>query len=467
LRHDQSWRIVSEITRSCLRKEAAGKDGFFFYLYMPYFLPMPDDLYRIFLDHPVITTDSRNVPPRSIFFALRGPVFDGNRFAETALESGASFAVVDDPGCRKDERFLVVKNVLNTLQELAALHRSKLTISVVGITGTNGKTTTKELVTAILSTQYRTVATAGNLNNHIGVPLTLLTLTAETQIAIVEMGANHPGEIEFLCHLSKPTYGLITNIGRAHLEGFGSFEGVVRAKTELFRFLKETGGTVFVNRDDQLLMSHASGMKQHTYGFSPMADLSGSLIPGAETLHIEIGFPSGRETVSTRLFGTCNAMNILAAARIGMHFAVPVPSIISAIHNYVPSNNRSQVCRTGRNLLVLDAYNANPGSMPAALIDFDKTFAGNKLVILGDMLELGEQTDREHLAILELLNGLQFTHVFLVGPVFQRLNRNAGWISFPTTQEAKTWFARHPVEDMAILLKGSRGIRLEEIIGSL
>ncbi|MFH1160508.1 MAG: UDP-N-acetylmuramoyl-tripeptide--D-alanyl-D-alanine ligase [bacterium] len=427
-----------------------------------------DNLYRIFLQHPVITTDSRSVPPQSIFFALKGSNFDGNLFADKALELGAACVVIEDPACRKDDRYLLVGNVLTALQELALYHRMKLEIPILGITGSNGKTTTKELIHAVLSKRYRTIATSGNLNNHIGVPLTLLSITTDTEIAAIEMGANHPGEIDFLCHLARPTHGLITNIGRAHLEGFGNFEGVVQTKTELYRFLKEVNGWVFINADDPLLMEHAEGLKRKTYGFSQGANLTGYQLPGQETLDLDITFPNHRtDSVHTRFFGSYNALNVMAAACIGNHFQVPAQTIVSAIEDYAPANNRSQVHRTQRNLLILDAYNANPDSMPAALKDFDAAFSANKMVILGDMLELGPETDREHQRILELLGELDMSKVFLVGPVFGRLNNNPVWRSFETSREAKEWFANHPVENAAILLKGSRGIRLEEIVESL
>jgi len=429
---------------------------------------MIDRLYRIFLQYPVITTDSRRVPPNSIFFALKGSTFNGNLFAGKALEQGSAYAVIDEPAHRKNDRYVLVNDVLTTLQELACHHRKQVRIPVVAITGTNGKTTTKELTCAIVSKIYKTVATPGNLNNHIGVPLTLLSIRKDTEMAIIEMGANHPGEITFLCLLARPTHGLITNIGCAHLEGFGTVENIVRTKTELYRFLTRVKGLAFIHAGDPLLMKHAERLKQITYGFSPGADITGSRLKGNETLNLSIRISGHRKrSVHTRLFGSYNALNVLAAASIGSYFNIPDAEIVSAIEDYIPSNNRSQVLRTKRNLLILDAYNANPGSMTGALQDFNSAFHSKKIAILGDMLELGRETDREHRLILDLLHDLNFSNVFLVGPVFSRLNHHPHWISFQTSVEAKEWFANHPVGNANVLLKGSRGTRLEEIIESL
>lgn len=432
-----------------------------------------EKLYSLYREYPVITTDSRNIPPRSIFFALKGDHFDGNQFAAGALEQGAAIAVVDDPDLAKDNRFMLTENVLQSLQELASFHRKRFAVPVVGITGSNGKTTTKELVHAVLSRKYHTLATQGNLNNHIGVPLTLLSVREDTEIAVIEMGANHPGEIAFLSDLARPTHGLITNIGRAHLEGFGGFDGVVRAKTELYTFLRNHHGKSFLNIDDALLTEHAHGIHAITYGLSRSAGTSGKIIPGEGMgeqgrVNLELHFPhGGRQTVSSSMFGSYNALNMIAAAAVGYHFEVPLHEIAGAISHYTPANSRSQILQTPKNLLLLDAYNANPSSMAAALMDFDRSFNPVKAVILGDMLELGREADVEHLGILKLLETLSIDSVMLVGPVFKRLNFNREWLTFESSPDARNWIEAHPVTNANILLKGSRGIRLEEIVRSL
>lgn len=432
-----------------------------------------ETLYPLFQINPVVTTDSRRIPPGSMFFALKGENFDGNGFAEQALDQGAALAVVDDPKVVRDPRYLLVDDVLKSLQELAMHHRQQHNIPVIGITGSNGKTTTKELVHAVLSSRYRTLSTQGNLNNHIGVPLTLLSIRSDTEMAVIEMGANHPGEISFLCELARPTHGLITNLGRAHLEGFGGFEGVVRTKTELYTFLKHNLGEVFINADDSLLTQHAAALPAITYGLIPGAGTSGKIISResrtvSEKLTVEITFPDDeKELVSSALFGSYNALNLLAAASVGFHFSVPSSEIVRAIEACTPANNRSQVLHTPRNLLVLDAYNANPSSMAAALIDFDRVFETDKVVILGDMLELGNEAEAEHSGILKLIETLSIDRVFLIGPLFKRQNINREWRSFDNSLEAKEWFTANPIEHANILLKGSRGIHLEEIIPSL
>ncbi len=430
-------------------------------------------LYTLYQQFSVITTDSRKIPLRSIFFALRGMNFDGNRFAAQALEQGAAIAVVDDPEISRDHRYLLVDDVLKCLQQLAMHHRQQLNIPFIGITGSNGKTTTKELIHAVLSSRYRTRSTSGNLNNHIGVPLTLLSIRPDTEIAVIEMGANHPGEIAFLCELARPTHGLITNIGRAHLDGFGGFDGVVRTKTELYIFLKNHAGEVFLNAEDSLLANYASGMPAFTYGLIPDAGTSGKIVseknfPDSEKLAVDITFPDDhKQRIRSALFGSYNALNLLAAASIGFHFGVPSSDIARTIEAYAPANNRSQLHNTSRNRLVLDAYNANPSSMAVALEDFDRIFQLDKIVILGDMLELGRETEKEHLGILKMLEKLNFNRVFLVGPIFEKLNTNQEWKSFQNSREANEWFGNHPVENANILLKGSRGIHLEEIIPNL
>jgi len=425
------------------------------------------DIYPIFLAHPFVSTDSRQVKPGSIFFALRGECFNGNEFAGKALDSGAAYAVVDESAYMVNDSCILVDDVLSTLQELSRHHRDQFDIPLIAITGTNGKTTTKELIHGVLSKKYRTIATRGNLNNHIGVPLTLLNLTAETEIAIIEMGANHPGEIEFLCNIALPTYGLITNIGKAHLEGFGSFEGVIKTKMELYNHLLEHGGTVFINNEDELLTGRSAGLNTIAYG-RPPADVVSTNVSADPFVAMDLQLCSGDNLrIESKLYGRYNSANILAAACIGHHFGITPDDIKSAIEEYKPGNNRSQVSPTARNLLILDAYNANPDSMKAAIEAFEASAYPEKVVILGDMLELGADSDQEHQIILDWINLLPFRQVFLVGPVFTRLNTKRENICFQDSLLAKLWLEHHKIENATILIKGSRGIRLEILVEAL
>jgi len=422
-------------------------------------------IYQRFAENPVISTDSRHIQPGSLFFALKGPSFNGNRFVITALENGASYAIIDEPEASINDRCILVADVLSSLQELAKYHRDQFDIPVIAITGTNGKTTTKELIAAVLSAKFRIAATTGNLNNHIGVPLTLLTMTHETEIAVIEMGANHPGEIDFLCKIAKPNHGLITNIGKAHLEGFGGYEGVIRAKTELYRYLKSNHGKIFINRDDKILMEQTKNQPVICYG-SPPASLSYQSLIADPFVKMELHYQDLTvQSVSSKLYGKYNVNNILAAACIGQHFLIDQPLIKHAIEHYEPSNNRSQIERTPANLLIMDAYNANPSSMKEALETFAEATFPAKILILGDMLELGSESDKEHETILRLIEPMKFQAVYLIGPVFTRLNRKREFLCFQDVDLARMWFEHHPVKDSTILLKGSRGIRLEKVAG--
>ncbi len=429
---------------------------------------MISKIYSLFLSHPLVSTDSRQVKPGSIFFALRGESFNGNKYALKALESGAVCAIVDDPECAENSSCILVDNVLSTLQALAKHHRMQFDIPLIGITGTNGKTTTKELIYKVLSKKYVTLATAGNLNNHIGVPLTLLNLTRETEIAIIEMGANHPGEIEFLCNIARPNYGLITNIGKAHLEGFGGLEGVIRTKTEMYRFIQDRGGEIFINHDDELLNDHATGMKTISYGSSPGDDLVSGNITASPAVSMDLHFRNGTDLrVESQLYGLYNAQNILAAACIGHHFDVFPEEIKSAVEDYRAGNNRSQMQKTDHNLLIMDAYNANPTSMRAAIETFSASEYQEKVLILGDMLELGVDSDEEHQEILALADQLLFANVYLVGPIFTRLNTRRGNLCFQDSDLARMWLEHHKITDSTVLIKGSRGIRLEKLVDVL
>lgn len=426
-----------------------------------------ENIYNLFLQHPSITTDSRQVPEGGLFFGLKGDHFNGNEFAGIALDKGAAYAIIDEPKYQAGDHYIIVENALDVLQRLANMHRKRFTIPVIAITGTNGKTTTKELLHSVLSKKYLTLATTGNLNNHIGVPLTLLKLRPETEIALVEMGANHPGEIDLLCRIAEPSHGIITNIGKAHLEGFGGFEGAIRTKTELYRFLRSHQGIAFVNTADPLLVQHAEGMKTIPYDTGGMVFSGEGIHPDEPYLSMTVRIDGLEITLTSKLFGRYNASNILAAACIGHFLGVEPFKIREAIESYLPQNNRSQVLKTGANLLVLDMYNANPTSMALALQDFSGYTHGRKVLILGDMLELGSESDKEHKEILDLVEKLGFTEVYLVGPLFTRLNTKREWLCFQDSELARIWLGHQRLTGATILLKGSRGIKLEKLVDLL
>lgn len=420
-----------------------------------------------------VTTDSRSIAGGEIFFALRGENFDGNEYALKALESGASLAVVrSDAGLPDDPRLFKVDDPFVALQELAVWHRNHVggetRLPVIGLTGTNGKTTTKELIAAVLSRKFNVTATAGNFNNDIGVPLTLLRITPETQIAVVEMGANHPDDIAKLVKVSQPDYGLITNVGRAHLLGFGSIQGVARAKGELYKWLgSHPGSLIFLNEDDSLLRGMAASVPCHCYGYGLGYQCASVLPATAENPFLRIRL-NGKE-IQTHLVGAYNAYNVLAAMTIGDYFGVPRSEIVAAIEEYVPSNNRSQMVNSGRNTLVVDAYNANPSSMSAALDNFAAMKAPAKLALLGDMRELGAESRAEHVKIIRKLadSGLD---AFLVGEEFKAAAEQCGIDVrglFSTSDELAAFLDKNPVNGTLILVKGSRGIRMENVIKSL
>lgn len=429
-----------------------------------------EQLYSIFLDTPSVCTDTRALAKDSIFFALKGENFNGNQFAEQALESGCAYAVIDEEQYKKDDRFLLVPDVLKALQQLAAYHRKQLNIPVIGITGTNGKTTTKELINIVLARAYNTYATKGNHNNHIGVPITILSITKEHQLAVVEMGANHIGEIKELCDIAQPTHGIITNIGKAHLEGFGGPQGVIKAKNELYQYIQGSSGTLFVNLDNNLLRDLSASAKRHTYGTSPDADIIGEYITADPFVQfrwkssIDPNPVNVEETIHTQLVGKYNFENLLAAACIGNYFEVSASEIKAALESYVPSNNRSQVIKKGSNTILLDAYNANPTSMAAALDNFSELPAEKKMLVLGDMLELGNDSAKEHQHIVNLLKEKKLTNVVLVGDHFSKVNNTIGAKNFLTVDEAMSWIKEQKLENTTILIKGSRGIRLEKIV---
>jgi len=423
-----------------------------------------EEIYRLFLKFPRITTDSRNVPQNSVFFGIKGDQFDGNRFAGEALSKGAAFAITDDPLVINGDRFLLVPDTLQALQQLAAIHRRKISAKIIGITGSNGKTTTKELVGSVLSSTFKTVITPGNLNNHIGVPLTILSLKEDTSFGVVEMGANHPGEIAALCRIARPGFGIITNIGKAHLEGFGNFEGVIKAKSELYDFIRQEEGIAFVNYDNPLLSRLSRGMNIYSYGIGENMWCKGKIAERDPSL--AVAWKAGERSgfIRSRLYGDYNFENIMAAITVGSYFGVSPGKIENAISTYQPENNRSQVARTEHNVLLLDAYNANPSSMAAALKNFHNYSALAKMVILGDMMELGEHSLEEHREIIILARKLSLGRVCCVGEQFCQVAKGGNELCFSNLQLAEQWFRDHPARNLTILLKGSRKMQLEKLI---
>jgi UDP-N-acetylmuramoyl-tripeptide--D-alanyl-D-alanine ligase len=428
-----------------------------------------NDLYEIFLRYPTISTDTRKITNECIFFALKGDSFDGNQFASQAISEGAAFAVVDDPKVIENDKFILVDDVLKSLQQLANFHRKQVGLPVLAITGTNGKTTTKELTASILSKKFNIVYTLGNLNNHIGVPLTLLRITKSTEIAIIEMGANHPGEIKFLCEIADPDFGLITNIGKAHLEGFGSFEVVIRTKTELYSHLQNKGGTIFFNSENQILSNQLySYKKKIDYGTTSSNYLKGEVASQTPFLSIRAWFPKGVLYLNSKLVGTYNLENILAAACIGKFFEVNPIQIQEAICEYKPENHRSQLIKKGSNTIIMDAYNANPSSMRASIVNFLEFESPNKYFILGDMLELGESSQPEHQAIVDLLlSRSEKGKVFLVGNQFSKTTFPSSFQHFYTSASLSDHIKTEPITESMILIKGSRGIKLEKVLEAL
>lgn len=427
-----------------------------------------EQLYHLYLKHPVITTDSRNCPAGSIFFALRGDNFNGNTYATSALEKGCAYAVVDEKEYAINDNIILVDDCLFALQDLAQHHRIAMGIPVIGITGTNGKTTTKELIASVLKQKFNILYTQGNLNNHIGVPLTLLSITKEHQLAVIEMGANHPGEIEILADIACPNVGLITNVGKAHLEGFGSFEGVIKTKSELYDFLRETDGHAFVNLDNKILMEKSEGIERIGYGMeNGNGQVQGSITgcsPFLEMTWTNHGDTTQYE-LETHLIGTYNAENVLAAVCVGRYFDIDSKLICEGINNYIPQNNRSQLTKTAHNKLIIDAYNANPTSMQAALKNFSLMEVPNKALILGDMRELGNDSAAEHQRIVDLLTEYGFKKVFLIGEYFGKTN--TFFPIFPTTDAFIQTIPTQGLNGYYILIKGSRGIKLEGVVASL
>jgi UDP-N-acetylmuramoyl-tripeptide--D-alanyl-D-alanine ligase len=423
-----------------------------------------DQLHALFLRHPEVTTDSRNCPKGALFFALTGDNFDGNRYAQKALEAGCAYAIIDNPDYIQGEKTMLVNNVLATLQALAQFHRSTFTIPIIGITGTNGKTTTKELLATVLSTELNVLYTEGNLNNHIGVPLTLLRLKPQHQVAIIEMGASKPGDIAELAAIAQPTFGLITNIGKAHLEGFGSFEGVISTKGELFEYLRQVNGIAFVRQENSILQQIAQGMQQINYGTTASATIRGNIIDEQSSLLSFRWYDSNNTPyqVTTHLIGGYNLENALAAVAIGCHFDITPKHINQALSDYTPKNNRSQLTITPKNTLIVDAYNANPSSMKVALDNFASLKALPKAVILGDMRELGEASESEHRSIVELVKTGNYDLVLFCGK--QLTQTPSCYSSFETVEDLIQFLSQTPLQGYHILIKGSRGIQLEKVL---
>lgn len=427
----------------------------------PYIMTIPE-LYQIYIHHPQITTDSRNCPIGSLFFALRGDKFDGNKFVDQALANGAAYAVIDNPDYQKGERTILVDSVLKTLQQLAHYHRKILNIPVIGITGTNGKTTTKELIAAVLSSKFNLLYTEGNLNNQIGVPLTLLRLNHDHELAVIEMGASHPGDIAELAAIAAPNYGIITNVGRAHLEGFGSFEGVIKTKGELYDYLRKAGGMIFIKKEDRILQEIAHGLEQVTYGTDDAAFTSGHVVENNPFLVFNWKQQGKLNTVHTHLIGAYNLDNVLAAVAIGRYFKIPARRISRAIESYEPVNKRSQLIKTPNNTLIVDAYNANPSSMKVALDNFKDLKVSPKAIILGDMYELGETSLEEHAGVVHLIEEGKYDKVLLCGKNFSETGKI--YQSFSTTNDLIDFIKANPLKDYHILIKGSRSMALEQII---
>ena len=419
------------------------------------------DLYDLFIHNPQITTDSRNCPKGSIFFALKGDKFDGNQYAGKALASGCVYAVIDNPDYYIGERTILVDNVLKTLQQLAHHHRKVLGLPIIGITGTNGKTTTKELLAAVLSTKFNLLYTEGNFNNHIGVPLTLLRLTHDHEMAVIEMGASHPGDIKELVDIVHPNYGIITNVGRAHLEGFGSFEGVIRTKGELYDYIRRSKGKIFIKKENEYLQSIAKGIEQITYGNGDDAFASGQVVSCDPFLVFNWKQQGKLHTVETHMIGSYNLDNVLAAVAVGRFFKIPAERISRAIAAYEPTNNRSQFKKTDNNELIIDAYNANPSSMKVALDNFITMPVQPKAIILGDMRELGPTSDELHAEVVEQIKKGQFDKVFLCGEHFSKVGKE--FSPFATTEAMVEELRKQPLKGYHILIKGSHSMGLEKL----
>lgn len=424
-----------------------------------------EQLYQLYLQHPSVQTDTRKLKPGDIYFALKGPNFNGNAFAQQALDAGAAYAVVDEVEYVTDNSCIYVEDALTALQQLAKHHRQQFNIPFIAITGSNGKTTTKELVTTVLNTRFKTYATYGNLNNHIGVPLTILGIPADAEMAVIEMGANHQKEIASYCIIALPTHGIITNCGKAHIEGFGGVEGVRKGKGELYDYLRNNNGIVFRNADLDYLYDMAAGIAQQiTYG-SANATYIGKPLMDDVLLKVAVLSTGHETTIPTNLVGEYNFANVMVAVAVGLHFGLSIEEVKAAIAAYNPDNSRSQWMQIGNNQLILDAYNANPTSMRAAILNFAKADLPNKMLWLGGMKEMGDAEQQEHTELVALIKEYQWADVILVGKEFIGLTE--GYAHFNTSAEAKDYIAAHKPANASILVKGSRGSKMEVMLEAL
>ncbi len=419
-------------------------------------------LYTLFLQHPSIQTDTRKLKKGDFYFALKGANYNGNKFAKQALEAGAAFAVIDEVPEFSDDRLILSKNVLETLQQLAKYHRQQFSIPFLAITGSNGKTTTKELIHEVLSAKYKTYTTKGNLNNHIGIPLTLLSVQKDAEMAVIEMGANHLKEIESYCTYTLPTHGLITNCGKAHLEGFGGIEGVRKGKGELFDYLRTHSGLAFIMSDYEYLTEMSNGIKSiKTYGTSD-AEITGIAANSSELLEVTMTGGTAIKNITTNLVGSYNLPNVLAAVTVGKYFKVEDEKIKNALERYMPSNSRSQMIEKNGAKIILDAYNANPSSMKAAIENFAGMEGQNKMLLLGAMMEMGNDSVLEHEALIDLISKYTWSNVVLVGGDFNKVAHS--YIYFNTSAEAKTWLKEQSMNDVLLLVKGSRSVQMEKVV---
>ena len=424
---------------------------------------MVEKLYNYFLCHSVISTDTRKIKENCIFFALKGLNYDGNKFASKAIEYGAALAIIDNKEYALDQRYLLVDDVLESLQELAKYHRSKLNCTLIAITGTNGKTTSKELCQKVLKNKFRTKATKGNLNNHIGVPLSILAINHEDEFAIIEMGASQIGDIDFLCHIAQPNIGVITNIGKAHLEGFGSLEGVLRTKTELYKYLVAKNLPIFVKDDQSLLLSKIpKNYSKLSYGELGSSNFKIEMTEAQPYCKVRVG----KEKIQSRLIGDYNFDNIALSIAVGLNFGVEIKDIKEAIENYIPSNNRSQIIQSKKNTILLDAYNSNPMSIQNAIANLCKISHPKKAMIIGDMLELGIESDREHTKLIQLCIKSGIKDIILIGETLHRLNKT-NFASFAKKDELIDYLEANIICSTFILVKGSRSLELEKITNYL
>ncbi len=421
------------------------------------------ELYNIFLQHPFVETDTRKIKPGNIFFGLKGPNFNGNNYVRKAFDAGASFCVCDEASEVVDHRIIYVGDVLFTLQQLAKYHRQQFTIPFIAITGSNGKTTTKELVHEVLSTTFKCYTTKGNLNNHIGIPLTLLAINKDAEIAVIEMGANHQKEIEGYCLFTLPTHGLITNCGKAHLEGFGGEEGVKKGKGELYKYIAETSGAIFINTDYAYLKEMGAAVQNKISYGSINATYTGVAKENSNLLEVKITKGADINSIKTQLAGNYNLPNVMSAVCIGKFFGVADNKIKEALENYVPTNSRSQIIHNGSNTILLDAYNANPSSMKAAIENFAAMQGEKKIVILGAMMELGTESLAEHNAVIELLSHYSWYKVVVAGEYYKSLPD--GILHFKDATETSQWYKQQQFEGTTILIKGSRGMAMEKVLG--